>query len=194
MKKFLSILLAVVLCLSLSVCAFAEEEPVVSDETLQDLIDGIGDLVDAESEDNDAALKEAIEALSDSLSAVEGTSDMQALVEQLKKYAESADVDAGSVFSDLGALQDVFDKFLGDSGADLDKIKTDLESSSALNTLVGLYTGAYTNVPTTEETPVDEPDVPNPPTGDSATGVVVALSVLAVSAAAVVVCTKKKED
>ena len=200
MKKFLSVLVALALCAALTVCAFAAEgetQTVVSQETVEDIFNGLGDLVNAETDTDDAALEAAIEDLYASLQEVQTSGDVDALVGQLKDYAESADVDASAVFSDLGAVQDVIEKFLSDGGFNLDAIKADLEGSSALNTLVGLYTGGYTDVPeATTEPPEPVTDVPNPPTGDTMTvpGIVAAASVLAISAAAAVVLAKKKED
>ena len=205
MKKFLSVLVALALCAALTVCAFAAEgetQTVVSQETVEDIFNGLGDLVNAETDADDAALEAAIEDLYASLQDVQTSGDVSALIDQLKDYAESADVDASAVFSDLGAVQDVVEKFLTDGGFDLDAIKEDLEGSSALNTLVGLYTGGYTDVPTvtntvtTTTTTIPPEEVPNPKTGDTTTvtGVVAAVSLLAVSAAAAVVLTKKKED
>lgn len=192
MKKILSVIVALALCAVLSVCAFAEEavDPAVSEDVLSDIVDGVGDLVNAETEGDDAALEDAINNLYSDIQNAEVTGDAATLVDLLAKYAEGADVDASAVFTDLGALQDVVEKFLGDSGFDMEAIKADLQESSALNTLVGLYTGAYTETP---EVPAEEvePEVENPSTGDSATGVVVALATLAVSAAAAVVLSKK---
>ena len=200
MKKFLSILVALALCAALTVCAFAadgEAQTVVSQETVEDIFNGLGDLVNAETDADDAALEAAIEDLYASLQDVQTSGDVAALVDQLKDYAESADVDASAVFSDLGAVQDVVEKFLADGGFNLDAIKADLEGSSALNTLVGLYTGGYTDTPDAPTEPTEPvTDVPNPPTGDTMTvpGIVAAASVLAISAAAAVVLAKKKED
>ena len=200
MKKFLSILVALALCAALTVCAFAadgEAQTVVSQETVEDIFNGLGDLVNAETDADDAALEAAIEDLYASLQEVQTSGDVDALVGQLKDYAESADVDASAVFSDLGAVQDVIEKFLSDGGFNLDAIKADLEGSSALNALVGLYTGGYTDVPEAPTEPTEPvTDVPNPPTGDTMTvpGIVAAASVLAISAAAAVVLAKKKED
>ena len=123
--------------------------------------------------------------------------DTSALIEQLKDYANGADVDISDALTDLGALQDVVEKFLNDGGFDLEKIKKDLENDSALNKLVGLYAGSYTKVPTAPTTTNSSttPTEINPPTGESISGIAIALSVLVASAgAAVVVCAKKKED
>ena len=200
MKKFLSVLVALALCAALTVCAFAAEgetQTVVSQETVEDIFNGLGDLVNAETDTDDAALEAAIEDLYASLQDVQTSGDVSALIDQLKDYAESADVDASAVFSDLGAVQDVVEKFLADGGFNLDAIKADLEGSSAPNTLVGLYTGGYTDTPDAPTEPTEPvTDVPNPPTGDTMTvpGIVAAASVLAISAAAAVVLAKKKED
>ena len=199
MKKILSILLAVALCATFTVCAFAADadSTKVSDEVLGDIVDGLGDLINAETDENDAALEKAIEDLYAALDEANTKGDVSALVEQLKDYANGADVDISDAFTDLGALQDVVEKFLKDGGFNLEEIKKDLENDSALNKLVGLYAGSYTKVPTTPSTSGDEttPSEINPPTGESISGIAIALSVLVASAgAAVVVCAKKKED
>lgn len=199
MKKILSILLAVALCATFTVCAFAADADTtkVSDEVLGNIVDGLDDLINAETDDDDAALNKAIEDLYAALEEANAKGDTAALIEQLKDYANGADVDLSDALTDLGALQDVVEKFLNDGGFDLDAIKKDLENDSALNKLVSLYAGAYTKVPTTPTsdpnptTPTEE----NPPTGESISGIAIALSVLVASAgAAVVVCAKKKED
>lgn len=198
MKKILSILLAVALCATFTVCAFAADadSTKVSDEVLGDIVDGLGDLINAETDENDAALEKAIEELYAALNDANAKGDTSALIEQLKDYANGADVDISDALTDLGALQDVVEKFLNDGGFDLEKIKKDLENDSALNKLVGLYAGAYTKVPTpTTTNSSTTPTEPNPPTGESISGIAIALSVLVASAgAAVVVCAKKKED
>lgn len=198
MKKILSILLAVALCATFTVCAFAADadSTTVSDEVLGDIVDGLGDLINAETDENDAALEKAIEDLYAALNDANAKGDTSALIEQLKDYANGADVDISDALTDLGALQDVVEKFLNDGGFDLEKIKKDLENDSALNKLVGLYAGSYTKVPTpTTTNPSTTPTEPNPPTGESISGIAIALSVLVASAgAAVVVCAKKKED
>ena len=198
MKKILSILLAVALCATFTVCAFAADadSTKVSDEVLGDIVDGLGDLINAETDENDVALEKAIEDLYAALNDANAKGDTSALIEQLKDYANGADVDISDALTDLGALQDVVEKFLNDGGFDLEKIKKDLENDSALNKLVGLYAGSYTKVPTpTTTNPSTTPTEPNPPTGESISGIAIALSVLVASAgAAVVVCAKKKED
>lgn len=198
MKKIFSILLAVALCATFTVCAFAADadSTKVSDEVLGDIVDGLGDLINAETDENDAALEKAIEELYAALNDANAKGDTSALIEQLKDYANGADVDISDALTDLGALQDVVEKFLNDGGFDLEKIKKDLENDSALNKLVGLYAGSYTKVPTpTTTNPSTTPTEINPPTGESISGIAIALSVLVASAgAAVVVCAKKKED
>lgn len=197
MRKLIAIMIALALCLSFAVVSFAADEE-TPDVDVEDTFNKVVDVIEAASEDNEGAIADATDALNEALANVKG-GDMQALVDQLKKYAESADVDASTVLKDLGSFEDVLKKLLDDGGFDLETIEADLkDENSPLSKIVGLYAGAYQKtpeVPTTEETTPEEPaEVPNPPTGDSATGVIAALSVLAVSAAAFVVCTKKKED
>ncbi len=194
--------MALVLCLSFSVLAFAEDEDIAAPTDgavdIEDTLNDIVGFVEAASEDNEGAIKDATDALNEALSGIKTTGDLKAVLEQAKTYAEGAGIDASAVFSDLGALEDVLTKFLNDGGFDLEAIEADLkDENSALSKIVGLYAGAYQKTPEvpTTETPEEEPtEVPNPPTGESATGVIAALSVLAISAAAFVVCTKKKED
>ena len=99
MKKILSILLAVALCATFTVCAFAADadSTKVSDEVLGDIVDGLGDLINAETDENDAALEKAIEELYAALNDANAKGDTSALIEQLKDYANGADVDNLSV-------------------------------------------------------------------------------------------------
>ena len=195
MRKLIAIMIALALCLSFAVVSFAADEE-TTDVDVEDTFNKVVDVIEAASEDNEGAIADATDALNEALANVKG-GDMQALVDQLKKYAESADVDASTVLKDLGSFEDVLTKFLNDGGFNLETIEADLkDENSPLSKIVGLYAGAYQKTPEVPETetPEEPTEVPNPPTGDSATGVIAALSVLAVSAAAFVVCTKKKED
>lgn len=195
MRKLIAMMIALALCLSFAVVSFAADEE-TPDVNVEDTFNKVVDVIEAASEDNEGAIKDATDALNEAIANVKG-GDMQALVDQLKKYAESADVDASTVLKDLGSFEDVLTKFLNDGGFNLETIEADLkDENSPLSKIVGLYAGAYQKTPEVPETetPEEPAEVPNPPTGDSATGVIAALSVLAVSAAAFVVCTKKKED
>lgn len=201
MKKLAGVLLSLVLCLTLSVGAFAVEAQ-VDDKLIADIVDGVGDLVEAESEGDDEAMKQAIDKLYSDLQLALQSGDMSAILDLIVEYALNEDADTSAVFTDLGALKAVVEKFLTDGGYDADRIMKDLQSSSAMSTLVGLYTGGNeptttTTAPTAEgENPVVnefQPVVENPGTGDSPAGVAVAFSVLAVSTAAVILLTKKKD-
>ncbi|MBQ8229031.1 MAG: hypothetical protein IJZ88_08485 [Clostridia bacterium] len=200
MKKLLGIMLAIVLCLALSVCAFAVESTTqVDDDLIADIVDGVGDLVDAESEGDDEALEKAIENLYADLQEAQQTGDLTAIMQLVVEYALSEDADTSAVFTDLAALEEVLEKVLVNSGYDVEAIKKELQNSSALNTLVNLYTGAYTETPENEaetNAPVvdyNQPAVVNPSTGDSSTGIAVALSVFTVSAMAVIALSKKED-
>lgn len=202
MKKVAGVLLALVLCLSLSVGAFAVE-PQVDDSLVADIVDGIGDLVEAESEGDSEAVKKAIDKLYADLQTARQSGDISAVIELAAEYAENENDDTKVIFASRGAVKTVFEKFMVDGSYGSDKIMKDLRSGSAFNTLVSLYTGGYVAPTTTtavteegEEPTVNEfqPEVENPSTGDSLTGVAVAFSVLAVSAVAAVVLSKKKEQ
>ena len=201
MKKLAGVLLSLVLCLTLSVGAFAVEAQ-VDDKLIADIVDGVGDLVEAESEGDDEAMKQAIDKLYSDLQLALQSGDMSAILDLIVEYALNEDADTSAVFTDLGALKAVVEKFLADGGYDADRIMKDLQSSSAMSTLVGLYIGGNeptttTTAPTAEgENPVVnefQPEVENPGTGDSPAGVAVAFSVLAVSTAAAILLTKKKD-
>lgn len=197
MKKLFSALVALALCLSLSVCAFAvEATQQIDDELIADIVDGVGDLVDAESEGDDEALKQAIENLYADLQVAQETGDISEIIDLIVEYALSEDADTSAVFTDLGAVEAVIEQFLVDGGFDVEKIKEELQASSALSTLVGLYTGAYEETPEAgndAEVEENQPEVANPSTGDSSVGVAVALSALAVSAAAAIILSKKED-
>ncbi len=201
MKKIAGLLLAFVLCLSLSVGAFAVETQ-VDNNLVADIVDGIGELVEAESEGNNEAMKKAVEQLYSALQTAQQSGDVSAVIDNAVKYAMDENNDTSVIFTNRGALNSVIGKFLTDGSYAPDKIVKELKSSSALGTLVSIYTGA--NEPTTAnaadedaEAPVVnefQPEVENPDTSDSFTGVVVAISTLAVSTVAAVALSKKKED
>ena len=202
MKKFAGVLLALVLCLALSVGVFAVETP-VDDKLIADIVNGIGDLVEAESEGDDEKMKKTVEKLYSDLQVAQQSSNISAVIDNAVKYALEEDNDTSAIFTNRGALNSVIGKFFVDGGYDPVKIMKDLQSSSALSTLVGLYTGGNEPTPTTTtaiaedgEVPVVnefQPQIENPSTGDSATGIAVAFSVFAVSTAAAIVLTKKKD-
>ena len=201
MKKLISIMMALALCLSFSVYAFAEEEAEVNDEkkiAVEDVLNQAADAIDGLSTGDTEAVKDATDSLNESLKGITSSEDFQAFKDTLIDYANKAGVDLSDI--DLGVLTDLGEKFSSDSGFDNEAIVKDLmDESTPLGSLASKIIKTYYDSPapstTTEPTPEEEPaEVPNPPTGDSATGVIAALSVLAVSAAAFVVCTKKKED
>lgn len=200
MKKLAGILLAFVLCLTLSVGAFAIETQ-VDDSLVADIVDGVGDLVEAESEGDDEAMKKAIDKLYADLQLARQSGDISAVIDLAVKYALDEDNDLSAVFEDRSALNAVIQKFPADGSYSAAGIMKELKASAAMSTLVSLYTGGYKAPATTtaataegEATTVNEfqPLVENPGTGDSPAGVAAAFSVLAVSAAAIVLLKKKK--
>lgn len=199
MKKVAGVLLAFLLCLSLSVGVFAVE-PQVDTTLVANIVDGIGDLVEAESEGNNEAMKKAVEQLYADLQTAQQSGNVSAVIDLAVKYALDADNDTSVIFTNRGAINSVVGKFLADGGYDSAKIMKDLRSGAALGTLVSLYTGA--NEPTTtviaedDEAPAMnefQPQIENPSTGDSAVGVTVAFGVLVVSVVTAITIAKKKE-
>ncbi len=195
MKKLFSIIIAFVLSFALSLCAFAQEP--VDDELIADIVEGVGDLVDAESEGDDEALQQAIEHLYADLQEAQQTGDMSEIIDLVVEYALSEDADTSAVFTDLAAVEAVINQVLSSGGYDIEAIKKELQANSALNTLVGLYNGAEEPTTQADNSDVQEyenqPEVVNPSTGDSYTGVAVALSVLVACSAAAITLSKKED-
>lgn len=201
MKKLTGILLTIMLCFTLSVCVFAvESNDRLDGDIVADIVDGLGKLVDAESEGNDEAIKEAIETLYQDLHEAQQNGNISQIIQKSVEYALDADTDLSDVFNDAVAVETVIKKVSADGSFDVEKIKRDLQSSSALRTLVNLYTGAnpvrVQHSGTTSDAAATEyyqPEIVNPGTGDSGIGIAVALSIFSVSSLAVISLTKKKD-
>lgn len=193
MKRLLCIVFSVVFCFVLSSGALA----VVEDGFVADIVDGIADLIEAESEGDSEAFSKAVDGLYADIQPVREGSNVAEIVSLAIKYISNEESDISDVFSDRGAVEAVLSKFFVDEGYDVEKIKAELKQSTALDTLVNLYTGANPETPKTQ--PVSDaqeiPDMPaieNPNTGEGSSGVMAALIIL-VTSASVAIATSKKE-
>ncbi len=219
MKKLLSVLLAVVLCLAFSTMAFAEDKAIdVNTEELSSVVDQI---VSDAGEGKIEEVIEAIEVNADQLYAafgdiLEGTdtvaadeaadyvinaiadltgADMEAVkdvvMDTLKEY------DLGEVpVVESDAVAGLVDKILErleELGIDTTPIIDKLAESKVGSTIIGIYTGeTTTEEETTAEETTTEEVVEIPKTGHASS--IAAFAVLAVAAAGAYVCTRKKAE
>jgi ABC-type glycerol-3-phosphate transport system substrate-binding protein len=170
MKKFLVILMSAVLCATVAYSAFAEdaapaEETTVStteattETTTKSVSDIVGQL------ENDKTAKEIADKLTAAINSGASKEDIASLVKALGDYVGKA----GFQLSDLkdgGAVRDVLDKFLQDSGVDSDKLNKAISESTVAQAVLGIYYKPTTTVPTTSsETPTEptseEPVIPD---------------------------------
>ncbi len=199
MKKFLSIIFSAVLCFVLSVGAFAVETAnTVDDKLIADIVEGIGDLVDAESEGDSEAFGKAVEGLYADIQSAQESGSMSEVVTLVVNYVINEETDIKDVVSDRGAFDAVIKAFFVEDGYDIEKIKTGLKQSSALKTIVNLYTGANPESPKVEVSEDDQenvnlPEIENPNTGESSASILTAVSVLMVSSAVAAILIMKKD-
>lgn len=219
MKKLLSVLLAVVLCLAFSTMAFAAEETAADTEELSNLVD---EIVGAAGEGDIEGVANAIQINADKLYAAFGDiaegadtvaadeaadyvitaiseltgADMEnvreIVMDAIEEYGleEVEIVDSSAV---AGLVDDILAR-LESMGIDTDPIIDTLAESKVGNAIIGIYTGEPETEPETEveepETEVVEPEIPV--TGQASS--IAAFAVLAVAAAGAYVCTRKKAE
>ena len=218
MKKLLSVLLAVVLCLAFSTMAFAAEETAADTEELSNLVD---EIVGAAGEGDIEGVANAIQINADKLYAAFGDiaegadtvaadeaadyvitaiseltgADMEnvreIVMDAIEEYGleEVEIVDSSAV---AGLVDDILAR-LESMGIDTDPIIDTLAESKVGNAIIGIYTGDVeeeTEPETEPETEVVEPEIPV--TGQASS--IAAFAVLAVAAAGAYVCTRKKAE
>ncbi len=222
MKKVLSVLLAVVLCLAFSTMAFATEETAaINTEELSNLVD---EIVGAAGEGDLEGVANAVQVNADKLyeafgDIVEGTDTVAAdeaadyvitaiseltgadmenvreiVMEAIEEYGlEEVEIVESSAVA--GLIDEILAK-LESLGIDTDPIIDTLADSKVGGAIIGIYTGDIEE-PTTEEeeVPTEEPtteEVEIPVTGQASS--IAAFAVLAVAAAGAYVCTRKKAE
>ncbi len=163
MKKFIAILLAVVLCATVaySVCAEelapAEDVAVVSTEETNPVADFADQLA------NDAAAQEKAEELVDAIKNGSTSNDIVSLLGALEKYVNGAGFEVEDL-QDTGAIRDVIDTFLEDAGVDSEELNKAISESTIANAVLGIYYSAPVEESTTPA-PVEEDITTIPDTG-----------------------------
>lgn len=218
MKKLLSVLLAVVLCLAFSTMAFAAEEDTtaaINTEELSSVVDeivgaaGSGDIEgvanaiqinadklyeafgDILGETDTVAADEAADYVITAISELTGA-DMENVREIVMETIEEYDIGSIEVVesSEVAGLVDEILARLESFGIDTDPIIDTLAESKVGGAIIGIYTGDVE--PETETIPADPEKPISPETGAASS--VAAFAVLAVAAAGAFVCTRKKAE
>ena len=219
MKKVLSVLLAVVLCLAFSTMAFATEETAeINTEELSNLVNEIvgaagegdlegvansiqvnadklyeafGDIVEgADTVAADEAADYVITAISD-LTGADMENVREIVMDAIEEYGlEEVEIVESSAVA--GLIDEILAK-LESLGIDTDPIVDKLAESEVGGAIIGIYTGDVEE-PTTEiEEPTEAPEEPEIPVTGQASSIA-AFAVLAVAAAGAFVCTRKKAE
>ncbi|MDR2646656.1 MAG: hypothetical protein LBB67_00805 [Oscillospiraceae bacterium] len=177
MKKAISLVIALVLALSMSAFAFAEDASPVAQAT------------------------DDIKAVLEELSATVGVDALEGAVnEVIAGLQKQGLLPADLSTVDAGSLEDgTADKFGSDLIAKLNLEDTAIAeqisgavSNDFVSFIAGLYTGEVVTTPATTVAPATT-EAPPVVTGDSATIAIASFAVLSVAAAAMFVAMKKKE-
>lgn len=214
MKKVLSVLLAVVICLAFSTMAFATEETTaINTEELSNLVNDIvgaagegdlegvanavqinadklyeafGDIVEgADTVAADEAADYVITAISE-LTGADMENVREIVMDAIDEYGlENVEIVESSAVA--GLIDDILAR-LEELGVDTDPIVDKLGESEVAGAIIGIYTGEEET--TEPEAPVEEPEIPV--TGQASS--LAAFAVLAVAAAGAYVCTRKKAE
>lgn len=158
MKKFLAILLSVVLCATVaySVCAEevapADDVAVVSTEETNPVADLAGQLA------NDTEAQEKAEELVDAIKNGSTSDDIVSLLGALEKYINGAGFETSDL-EDAGAVRDVIDAFLEDAGVNAEELNEAISESTIANAVLGIYYSAPEE--TTTQPEVEEPTIPD---------------------------------
>lgn len=141
MKKFLAVLLSVVLCATVvySVCAeeiVPEEDVIVAPET--EVEDAVEDLADQLA--NDEVAQEKAEELIEAIQTGSSSADIVALLGALEDYVNDAGYEV-SELQDPEVLKDVLNTFLDDAGVDSEALNDAISDSTS--TFVDAFLGSY---------------------------------------------------
>lgn len=223
MKKLLSVLLAVVLCVAFTTIVFAEESSTIDTEELSKVVDeivgaaGSGDIegvagavqVNADKlyaafgdilEDTETVeASEAADYVVTAISELTGA-DMENVREIVMDAIEEYDIGSVEIVdsSEVAGLVDKILERLESLGIDTDPIIDKLAESKVGNAIIGIYTGETTTE--SEKTTAEEESSDETPTETidaPKTGhasSIAAFAVLAVAAAGAYVCTRKKGE
>lgn len=223
MKKVLSVLLAVVLCLAFSTMAFAAEESAAANS--EELSNLVNEIVDAAGEGDIEGIANAVQINGDKLYAafgdiVEGADTVAAdeavdyvvtaisdltgadmenvraiVLDAIEEYGLE-EIEVVSSDAVPGLVDDICAR-LEEYGIDTTPILDKLGSSKVGGAIVGIYTGDVTTEPDSEPETDPEVEVTTEEIEVPKTGhasSIAAFAVLAVAAAGAYVCTRKKAE
>ncbi len=202
MKKLLSVLLAVVLCLAFSTMAFAAEETETATINTEELSSVVDEIVGAAGEGDIEGVANAIQINADKLYAAFGDilsetetvaadeaadyvitaiseltgADMENVREIVMETIEEYDIGSIEVVesSEVAGLVDEILARLESFGIDTDPIIDTLAESEVAGAIIGIYTGEpeTETIPDDDEEPT-EPEIPQ--TGDASTAAPIAI-------------------
>lgn len=152
MKKFLAVLLSVVLCATVaySVCAEevapAEDVVVVAEDEATPVEDLAGQLA------NDEVALEKAEEIVEAIATGSTSDDIVSLLGALEQYVNGAGFEVSDL-KDTGAIRDVIDSFLEDAGVNSEELNNAISESTVANAVLGVYYSA-------PDVPVEPEDIP----------------------------------
>lgn len=160
MKKFLAILLSAALCATVAYSAYAanstEEE--TNDVTTTDTSKSVEDVVNALK--NDEQAQKIADGIVDAIKTGATKDDITDLVGSLGDYVSNAGFDLSDL-KDGGAVRDVLDMFLADSGIDSEELNNAISESTIANGILNLYYSTPDVTTTTTTTAADSVIIPD---------------------------------
>ena len=155
MKKFLAVLLSVVLCATVAYSVCAEEvapaeDVVVVDETETN---AVADLADSLA--NDEFAQEKAEEIVDAIKTGSTSDDIVSLLGALEQYVNGAGFEVADL-KDTGAIRDVIDSFLEDAGVNSEELNQAISESAIADAVLGIYYSAPEVDPPVENDPPAE--------------------------------------
>lgn len=139
MKKFLAILLSVVLCATVAYSVCAEEVAPTEDVVVTAESNAIADFADQLA--NDAVAQERAEEIVEAIQNGSTSDDIVSLLGALEQYINGAGFEVSDL-QDTGAIRDVVDSFLEDAGIDSEELNQAISESTIANAVLGIYYSA----------------------------------------------------
>lgn len=152
MKKFLAILLSVVLCATVAYSVCAEEVAPTEDVVVAAESNAISDFADQLA--NDTVAQERAEEIVEAIQNGSTSNDIVSLLGSLEQYINGAGFEVSDL-QDTGAIRDVVDSFLEDAGVNSEELNQAISESTIANAVLGVYYSAP------EVTPEDPEVIPD---------------------------------
>lgn len=152
MKKFLAILLSVVLCATVAYSVCAEEVAPTEDVVVAAESNAISDFADQLA--NDTVAQERAEEIVEAIQNGSTSDDIVSLLGSLEQYINGAGFEVSDL-QDTGAIRDVVDSFLEDAGVNSEELNQAISESTIANAVLGIYYSAP------EVTPEDPEVIPD---------------------------------